>query len=159
MYRRKWIPVVDVNIWSPSPESSLAYTGTPKHRQQPREQRLHQERFFKISPSPFSKGWSSTTDLIKTLALSDRGVIVHWKGFGWLTFDGPITIWFSSSWNDNKIDSRYLINPGVNSWTGSISLPFLSFAFRMLNAATVIATVINTVLSPSSFPGHILESR
>lgn len=50
----------------------------------------------------------------------------------------------------------YLIKPGVNSFTGSISSPDSFLALAMLKAAAVITTVMNTVLSPSSFPGQIL---
>ena len=50
----------------------------------------------------------------------------------------------------------YLIIPGPNSRGGSISLPISSFAFDILNTAAVIAMVMKSVLSASSFPGHIL---
>ena len=49
-----------------------------------------------------------------------------------------------------RIEGTYLTTPAENSWTGSISPPFPSFAFMILNAAIVIAMAMNTVLSPNS---------
>lgn len=49
-----------------------------------------------------------------------------------------------------------LVMPVVNSVTGKISFPSLSFAREMLNLASIVATTIQMLANPRYCPGQIL---
>lgn len=88
---------------------------------------------------------------IRSLAASERGVIVHGNGCGMLRGNISQSRW----WQINGKISYCL--EGLGSKLGVISFPSASKALEIVNVAKIALMFENNVISAKSIPGHILR--